>query len=119
MAHPTDTSWHISCTFSSAAGMAKLKNPKDGGRGHTFTLIASRISQVSHVADITTPQYKMIHRLAPGPYVFILEALRKLEKITGIDMILDGGKPLSKTLTTVLDLTGEEVEVIRQGIGPF
>jgi tRNA A37 threonylcarbamoyladenosine synthetase subunit TsaC/SUA5/YrdC len=34
-------------------------------------------------------------------------------------MILDGGEALTKSLTTVLDLTGEEVVVIREGIGDY
>ena len=182
IAHPTDTSWHISCASSSVLGLAKLKTLKDGARGYLFTLFASEISQISHIADISTPQYKLMHRLTPGPYVFILDALRSLEKlmgmkrrevgiripgdpvsraildtlgepmfsttaahsmddpswwdsgfadenlfemgwelegIQGIDMILDGGEALSKILTTVLDLTGEEIEVIREGLGEF
>jgi len=182
IAHPTDTSWHISCASSSAAGLAKLKTLKDGARGYLFTLMALEISQVSQIADISTPQYKLMHRLTPGPYVFILGALRTLEKmmgmkrkevgiripgdpvsrgilktlgepmfsttaahsmddpgwwdsgfadenlfemgwelegIQGIDMILDGGDALSKTLTTVLDLTGERVTIIREGLGEY
>lgn len=182
VAHPTDTSWHISCALSSAPGLTKLKTLKDGARGYLFTLFASEISQISNLADISTPQYKLMHRLTPGPYVFVLEALRTLEKITGmkrreigiripgdnvsralietlgepifsttaarsmddpgwwdpefaeenlyemgweleaiqgIDMIIDGGESLSKTLTTVLDLTGEEVEIIREGLGEY
>ena len=182
VAHPTDTSWHISCASSSAAGIAKLKNLKDGARGYTFTLITSEISRISRLVNMSTSQYKLIHRFTPGPYVFILEATQKLEKLTGmkrhevgiripsdpvspaivealdepifsttaartmkdpnwwnpefaeenlfemgweletvagIDLILDGGDALSKTLTTVLDLTGESAVVIREGIGLF
>jgi len=182
IAHPTDTSWHISCASSSTAGLKKLKTLKDGARGYLFTLMALEISQVSQIADISTPQYKLMHRLTPGPYVFVLGALRTLEKmmgmkrkevgiripgdpvsrailqtldepmfsttaahtmddpgwwdtgfadenlfemgwelegIRGIDMILDGGDALSKTLTTVLDLTGERVEIIREGLGEY
>jgi len=182
IAHPTDTSWHISCAASSSLGLSKLKALKSGAKGYLFTLMALEISQISHIADISTPQYKLMHRLTPGPYVFILDALRTLEKImgmkrrevgiripgdpvsrailknleepmfsttaahsmddpgwwdsgfadenlfemgwelegiTGIDMILDGGDALSKTLTTVLNLTGERVEVIRKGLGEY
>ena len=182
VAHPTDTSWHISCASSSAAGINRLKKLKGGARSYLFTLFASEISQVTDIAELTTPQYKLIHRLTPGPYVFILSAHRKIEKLTGmkrkelgiripsdpvskalietlgepmfsitasrsmddqrlwdtvyaeenlysmgweleaikgLEMIIDGGEALSKSLTTVLDLTGEEYSVIREGIGPF
>ena len=181
VAHPTDTSWHISCSASSAAGIDRLKKLKAGAKSYLFTLFTSEISQVSHLAELSTPQYKIIHRLAPGPYVFILQSRKKLEKLTGmkrkevgvrlpsdpvsialiqvlgepmfsitashamedqgiwdksfaeenlfemgweleavdgIDMILDGGESQDKALTTVLDLTGDGVDVIREGIGP-
>jgi tRNA A37 threonylcarbamoyladenosine synthetase subunit TsaC/SUA5/YrdC len=146
---------------------------------HSFCF--GHIPGVSYRRDDKS-QYKIIHRLTPGPYVFILESLRKLEKLTGmkrrevgiripddpvsialietlgepmfsttaahamedqgwwdsefaeenlfemgweletirgIDMILDGGDALSKTLTTVLDLRGNDVAVIRHGLGPY
>jgi tRNA threonylcarbamoyl adenosine modification protein (Sua5/YciO/YrdC/YwlC family) len=182
VAHPTDTSWHISCAYSSGPGFSRLKTLKDGARGYLFTLFASDISLVSDIAAISTSQYRLMRRMTPGPYVFILDSLRSLEKqigekrrkigiripgdpvsrailetigepmfsttaartmddpgwwdtsfadenlfemgwelegISGIDMILDGGEALSKTLSTVLDLSGEEVVVIRQGIGEY
>lgn len=182
VAHPTDTSWHISCALTSAAGLTKLKTLKDGARGYLFTLFANEISQVSNLVEITTPQFKLMHRLTPGPYVFILQSLRALEKrtgskrrevgiripgdnvsraliealdepvfsttaahtmddqswwdpnfadenlfemgwelegIRGIDMIIDGGEALSKTLTTVIDMTGEEIVIVREGLGEY
>lgn len=180
--HPTDTSWHISCSASSKPGIERLKKIKAGARNYLFTLFASEVSQVAHLAEMDTPQYKLIHRLSPGPYVFILSARRKLEKLTGmkrkeigvrfpsdpvsvalintlgepmfsvtasramedqgfwdvefaeenlfemgwelealegVDVILDGGDALSKSLTTVLDLTDVQYSVIRMGIGEY
>jgi len=182
VAHPTDTSWHISCSAFSAKGIEKLKKLKNGAKGYLFTLMINEIAQASGFALINTPQYKIIHRLAPGPYVFVLESAGKLKKMTGmkrkevgiripsdnisrslidtlgkplfsttaakemgnnqwwdpefaeehlfemgwevesiqeIDLIIDGGEPLNKNLTTVLDLSGEEVTVIREGLGKY
>ncbi|PIE05226.1 MAG: translation factor Sua5 [Spirochaetales bacterium] len=84
VAHPTDTSWHISCAASSANGIEALKKLKAGAKAYLFTLLADDISQASSIAEISTSQYKIIHRLAPGPYVFVLTARRKLEKLTGM-----------------------------------
>ena len=106
IAHPTDTSWHISCLSSSPRGLSKLKKLKDGARGYLFTLMANEISQVSHIADISTPQYKLMHKLTPGPYVFILGALKQLEKIMKIKRKEVGiripGDPVSRAILSTL-----------------
>lgn len=43
----------------------------------------------------------------------------ELENISMIDIILDPGDPLPKQLATVIDLTKEEIRIIRYGIGEF
>lgn len=42
-----------------------------------------------------------------------------LEDILEIDLILDVGEPLPKHLTTVVDFTGSEPVVVREGLGQF
>lgn len=41
----------------------------------------------------------------------------ELEDIHEIEFIIDAGEELPKRLTTVVDLSGEEIEIKRQGIG--
>jgi tRNA threonylcarbamoyl adenosine modification protein (Sua5/YciO/YrdC/YwlC family) len=41
----------------------------------------------------------------------------ELENIQMLDIILDDGEPLPKLLSTVVDLTGAELKIVRQGIG--
>jgi tRNA threonylcarbamoyl adenosine modification protein (Sua5/YciO/YrdC/YwlC family) len=43
----------------------------------------------------------------------------EIEDIGSIDLILDHGEPVPKLLSTVFDLTTEEVKVVREGIGEF
>ncbi len=180
VAHPTDTSWHISCAASSPTGIETLKKLKSGAKSYLLTLFTADVSQISDYAEVNTSQYKIIRHLAPGPYVFVLGARKKLEKLTGmkrrevgvrlpsdpvsrallsvlgapffsitaaktmedqglwdihfaeenlfecgweledipeVDMILETSETLSKTLTTVIDLTGSEMNVIREGAG--
>ncbi|MCG8451780.1 MAG: L-threonylcarbamoyladenylate synthase [Spirochaetales bacterium] len=179
VAHPTDTTWHVSCSSSSLKGIARLAHLRGGNQG-LLTLMTADISQASAFAEIGTPQYKVMRRLTPGPYVFILEATRTLRKrcgmkrrevgvritehpvatalantlgvplftttaartmddeswwdpvfaeenlfsmgweiedIPGVDLVLDGGDDLTKVLTTVLDLTHDEMHIIREGAG--
>ncbi len=41
----------------------------------------------------------------------------ELEEIKALDMIIDPGIALPKVLSTVIDLTGDEITIIREGIG--
>lgn len=43
----------------------------------------------------------------------------ELEDLPGVDMVIDAGEVLPRRLATVVDWTGGEPEVIRQGIGEF
>jgi tRNA threonylcarbamoyl adenosine modification protein (Sua5/YciO/YrdC/YwlC family) len=180
LAYPTDTSWGIGCSIRSEAGIEKLRKIKGGFKNHIPTMICSDISQVSEVAVLTNPNFKFIKHYVPGPYVFVLPTLYKIEKkigmkrqevgiripdslllrsviehlgnpifsitaskemgstgwwdssfaednlfeygvevedIRSIDLILDHGEPVPKVLSTVFDLTTDDVRVIREGIG--
>jgi hypothetical protein len=43
----------------------------------------------------------------------------ELQAISGIDMILDTGEDLPLILSTILDMTGSEINLIRPGAGPW
>lgn len=47
----------------------------------------------------------------------LFEYSYELEDIKELSMIIDYGEPLPKVLSTVIDLTTDEIKVIRQGIG--
>ena len=49
----------------------------------------------------------------------LFESGWELEDIPEIDMIIDGSEPLAKVLSTVIDMTEENIKIMRQGIGIF
>lgn len=80
IAYPTDTSWAVGCSASSKEGINKLRKLKGDFKQYTPTLICSKISQISSVAELTNNNFKIIKRYTPGPYVFILPALNIIKK---------------------------------------
>ncbi|MBN1409358.1 MAG: threonylcarbamoyl-AMP synthase [Spirochaetales bacterium] len=81
VAYPTDTSWSIGASVLSVKGIEKLRRLKgDFSKKFPITMICSKISQIAEVAQLSTQNFKIITRLVPGPYVFILPALKKIEK---------------------------------------
>jgi tRNA threonylcarbamoyl adenosine modification protein (Sua5/YciO/YrdC/YwlC family) len=77
---PTDTSWSIVCSIQSREGIKKLRNLSGERDERYFTLLCSSISQFGDWCNLDNTRYRLIKRLAPGPYVFILKTLLGTEK---------------------------------------
>jgi tRNA threonylcarbamoyl adenosine modification protein (Sua5/YciO/YrdC/YwlC family) len=183
---PTDTNWSIACSLRSREGVKKLKSLSGGRDERRFTLLCSDISQFGEFCSLDNTRFRLIKRLTPGPYVFILKTLPgtekvlglrrreigvrlpdnpvpvslvdtlkcplysitakremaaggekidsgdddsffreeslfeggwELEDITGLDIILDSGEDRSRIFSTILDISEDEVAVVRQGAG--
>ena len=84
IALPTDTSWSIVCSLKSKAGIKKLRRLSGEREERHFTLLCSSISQFVEVCSVDNTRFRIINRLSPGPYVFILKALPGTEKILEI-----------------------------------
>jgi tRNA threonylcarbamoyl adenosine modification protein (Sua5/YciO/YrdC/YwlC family) len=180
LALPTDTSWSLACSLKSREGIKKLKALSGERDERHFTLLCSDISQFGELCSLDNTRFRLIKRLSPGPYVFILKTLLgtekaldirrreagvripdhplplrlietlgdplysvtakrsmkagelppipeedlfeggwELEDIQGVDLILDSGEERERIFSTILDLSGDEVELIRQGAGPW
>ncbi|MCL2809066.1 MAG: L-threonylcarbamoyladenylate synthase [Treponema sp.] len=84
LALPTDTSWSIVCSIKSRTAIKKLRNLSGERDERHFTLLCSNISQFVEVCKLDNTRFRLINRLTPGPYVFILETLSGTEKFLDI-----------------------------------
>ncbi|MDR0601484.1 MAG: L-threonylcarbamoyladenylate synthase [Treponema sp.] len=188
---PTDTSWNLVCSSRARDGVKRLRALSAERDERHFTLLCSDISQFGEWCSMDNTRFRLIKRLSPGPYVFILKTLAgtektlglrrseagiripnhpvplriiaslgaplysitakrsmtdisgrdaphqgdgglapipeedlfeggwELEGINGIGMILDDGGELNRMFSTILDLSGDAVHVLRQGAGPW
>jgi len=192
VAIPTDTSWSIVCSLKSPNGIKKLRKLSGERDERHFTLLCSGISQFGELCSLDNSRFRLINRLSPGPYVFILKTLLGTEKaldirrkevgvripdhpiplalidalqqplysitakktmqegiesadgseeeetelppipeddlfeggweldgIDGLDLILDGGEERERVFSTILDLSGDDVKLLRQGAGAW
>lgn len=204
VAFPTDASWVVACSLRAKEGIRRLKAIAGERDERHFTLICSEISQIGDYCSLDNTRFRLVKRLAPGPYVFVLRTLlgtakaldirRKelgvripdhpvpiavvealgaplysitakramaepsacaddgsgeapeegacgdgeelpaipgipeeelfeggweLEGIEGVDIVLDTGEERPRLLSTVLDLTGDEVVALRPGAGEW
>jgi tRNA threonylcarbamoyl adenosine modification protein (Sua5/YciO/YrdC/YwlC family) len=181
---PTDTSWALTCSLGSKAGIKQLKSLSGERDERHFTLLCADISQFGELCSMDNTRFRLIKRLSPGPYTFILKTLPgteksldirrrevgiripnhpiplaligalgsplysitakqsmagtggdvsppdipeeelfeadwELESIGGLDMIISGDESQTRIFSTVLDITEDEVRVVRQGAGKW
>jgi len=84
LALPTDTSWSIVCSIKSPTGIKRLRKISGERDERHFTLLCSSISQFAEVCHLDNTRFRLINRLSPGPYVFILKTLLGTNKILDI-----------------------------------
>ncbi|MDR0876410.1 MAG: Sua5/YciO/YrdC/YwlC family protein, partial [Treponema sp.] len=84
VAVPTDTSWSLACSLKSKEGIKKLKLLSGERDERHFTLLCSDISQFGELCSMDNTRFRLIKRLSPGPYVFILKTLPGTEKALGL-----------------------------------
>ncbi|MDR2303011.1 MAG: Sua5/YciO/YrdC/YwlC family protein [Treponema sp.] len=81
---PTDTNWSIVCSIRSREGLKRLKSLSGMRDERHFTLLCSSISQFGEFCSLDNTRFRLIKRLTPGPYVFILKTLLGTEKALGL-----------------------------------
>ena len=84
VAIPTDTSWNIVCSMNSQEGIKRLRAISKERDERHFTLLCSDISQFGEFCSLDNSRFRLIKRLTPGPYVFILKTLLGTEKTLGL-----------------------------------
>ncbi|MFN8287847.1 MAG: L-threonylcarbamoyladenylate synthase [Chitinophagales bacterium] len=173
--YPTDTVYTLGCDLTHPEAyekVCKLKGIKPNKAN--FSIVCY---DLSHISDFThtvpTPVYKLMKRLLPGPYTFILNGNHTLNKIFGynkktigirvpdnpiartivdalgapilsasiknedtileyitdpqdiyekydhtVNIVIDGG-PGGNVPSTIIDYTGSEPILVREGAGEF
>jgi tRNA threonylcarbamoyl adenosine modification protein (Sua5/YciO/YrdC/YwlC family) len=167
--YPTDTLYGIGCAMGQKRAVDRIYHLTGKDESQLLTLVCADLSGVSRYAVVENTHYRLIKRLLPGPYTFILPATREVPRMLlskrktvglrlpdhavaqalvhalgrplistsasyrgeeplndpaeiaarfrGIEIVLDVGF-CGLIPSTVVDLTGPEPTVLREGAGP-
>jgi tRNA threonylcarbamoyl adenosine modification protein (Sua5/YciO/YrdC/YwlC family) len=74
VAYPTDTTYGIGCSIFSKKGIERIYLIKQRERKKPFSFICSDLSEIARYAMVSNYAFKLLRRLLPGPYTFVLEA---------------------------------------------
>lgn len=85
--YPTDTVYGVGCDLMNRKAVQRLCNILDiKPKKLDLSFICSDLSHISEYARrIDTPVFKMLKRLLPGPYTFILESSARVPRILDVN----------------------------------
>ncbi len=167
--YPTDTVYGLGCDIFNRKAVERIYDIKNESNTKLFSFIIPDLKDIAKYAKVSNYAYKIMKKLTPGPYTFVLPASREVpkklwtkRKTVGIripnneialtltkelgnpiistsattrrgellynpieiknifnvqvDLMLSMGA-LDGTPSSIIDLTGEEIEIIREGSG--
>ncbi|HRP02840.1 MAG TPA: L-threonylcarbamoyladenylate synthase [Candidatus Kapabacteria bacterium] len=78
--YPTDTQFALGCALSNKEGIERIRSMKGMNENQAMTFLCDSLSNISEFAKINDEAYRLIKRLIPGPYTFILPASKQVPK---------------------------------------
>ncbi|MCU0656614.1 MAG: L-threonylcarbamoyladenylate synthase [Polyangiaceae bacterium] len=125
IAYPTDTVYGLGCDLFNKKAVDRLYQIKGMDRARQLAFICPDLSDIARYAIVENPAYRILKRMLPGPYCFILEATREVprlvqskRKTVGIripnhEVILAVTRALGRpVISTTANLPGEEDALI-------
>ena len=106
IAYPTDSCYALGCDRGNAKGAERLRRIRGVDERHHLTLMCRDLSEIARYAIVDDAQFKLLKRVTPGSYTFILRARREVprrltrKKTIGVRV---PGHPVAHALLAELD----------------
>ena len=78
--YPTETSYALGAHIGDKQAMDVIRRIRRLDDDHNFTLLCSDLSQVSAFTKIGNDAHRLIKKLTPGPFTFVLDATREVPR---------------------------------------
>ena len=78
--YPTDTVYGMGCDLFNKKSIERIYEFQRRDRKQPLSFICADLKDISRYARVSDDAYKIMRRLLPGPYTFILEASRAVPK---------------------------------------
>ncbi len=81
IAYPTDTVYGLGCSLYNKKAIERIYLIKGSEKNQPFSFICADLKDISLYAKVSNYAYRMMKRLLPGPYTFVLEGTKLVPKI--------------------------------------
>jgi tRNA threonylcarbamoyl adenosine modification protein (Sua5/YciO/YrdC/YwlC family) len=81
VAYPTDTMYALGCDLANKKAIDRLYQIKGMDKGQPLAFICPDLADLSKYAVVDNHAYRLLRRVLPGPYTFVLTATREVPKI--------------------------------------
>lgn len=81
VAYPTDTVFALGCDIHDKRAIERVYRMKRMADSQLLSFVCPDLSDISHYALVPDYAYRIMRRLLPGPYTFILQATREVPKV--------------------------------------
>jgi tRNA threonylcarbamoyl adenosine modification protein (Sua5/YciO/YrdC/YwlC family) len=78
--YPTDTVYAIGCDLNVKSAVQRVRQIKQLSNEKPLTFLCSSLSHAARYARIEDPAYRLMKRLVPGPYTFLLPATKEVPR---------------------------------------
>jgi tRNA threonylcarbamoyl adenosine modification protein (Sua5/YciO/YrdC/YwlC family) len=79
--YPTDTVYGLGCDLYNKKAIERIYQIKGIKKKSQLSFICPDLKDIAKYAHVSTPAYKVMRHVLPGPYTFILAATREVPKI--------------------------------------
>ncbi len=79
--YPTDTVYGIGCDLFNHKAVKKIHELKQRPKNKPFSFMACGLKNISQYGHVSNYGYRIMKRFLPGPYTFILPAMKIVPKI--------------------------------------
>ena len=81
MLYPTDTVYAIGCDLNVKSAVERVRQIKQLSNDKPLTFLCSSLSNISDYAMVSDQAYRIIKRLIPGTYTFLLPATKLVPRL--------------------------------------
>ena len=78
--YPTDTSFALGCHLGDKNALERIVRIRRLNKHHQFTLCCRDLSELGTYARVDNSGYRLLRRLTPGPFTFVMKASREVPR---------------------------------------